>query len=53
MENHHSIIFRSGLTMGGIVLLALLSMVAASMAAAAGSRITDCDKSSCTTSWKM
>ncbi|MDG4595760.1 MAG: type IV pili methyl-accepting chemotaxis transducer N-terminal domain-containing protein [Candidatus Contendobacter sp.] len=27
MENHHSIIFRSGLTMGGIVLLALLSMV--------------------------
>ena len=27
MENNHSIIFRSGLTMGGIVLLALLSMV--------------------------
>ncbi|MDS4031078.1 MAG: type IV pili methyl-accepting chemotaxis transducer N-terminal domain-containing protein [Candidatus Contendobacter sp.] len=27
MENYHSIIFRSGLTMGGIVLLALLSMV--------------------------
>lgn len=27
MENHHSIIFRSGLTMGGIVLLALLSMI--------------------------
>ncbi len=27
MENNHSIIFRSGLTMGGIVLLALLSMI--------------------------
>jgi len=27
VENNHSIIFRSGLTMGGIVLLALLSMI--------------------------
>ena len=27
MENNQSIIFRSGLTMGGIVLLALLSMI--------------------------
>ena len=27
MESNESIIFRSGLTMGGIVLLALLSMI--------------------------